>query len=360
MALKASSNNTAIAFGGGTDFTSAAAPINSTTALPSTTSTTTDQAFSSGVDLTPTSQAGDGSTTNPGPSGNGPGKGSSPKPRSVADIKSKLLQPATTSHFICKFQPPEAVNSWQKQKEPQYAGAPYDSINSELIELSCSEASLPGSTLATHDVNNDYHGVSQKMAYRRLYDDRADFTFYVDTRYTVIRFFEGWMTYIVNEQQASGFTDNNYFYRINYPVNYKTDTLIITKFEKNTGRSDATPPLEYVFLEAFPIAVNSMPVTYDQSQLLKCTVSFSFSRYFARVNPTAKDVMTDDPKNPGNPEFKLTGQEMQQAYGRAEEFQNPQFGIDAAGEYDLPGLSVNPSSGPVGDFQQTPGSLNIA
>jgi hypothetical protein len=354
MALKASSNNTALAFGGGTNLTSSAAPINSTATLPSTTSANTKQAYSSGLNLTPTSPNGDGSTTNPGPAGNGPGKGASTRPRSIADIKTQILQPATTSHFICKFQPPAPVDTWQKLKEPEYAGAPYNSINSDLIEISCSEASLPGSTLATHDANNDYHGVSQKMAYRRLYDDRADFTFYVDTRYTVIRFFEGWITYIVNEQQANGFTDNNYYYRMNYPVKYKTDTLIITKFEKNTGRPDVTPPLEYVFLEAFPISINSMPVTYDQSQLLKCTVSFSFSRYFARVNATSKDSSIPDPKNPGNPESNGTGKEFSQVYG----------GVDYSSAYDLNSGqatgSRKPFSGSVGDFQQTPGSMNIA
>ena len=37
--------------------------------------------------------------------------------------------------------------------------------------------------------------------------------------------------------------------------------------------------LEYRFLKAYPISINSMPVTYDASQLLKCTVNFNFSRY---------------------------------------------------------------------------------
>ena len=37
--------------------------------------------------------------------------------------------------------------------------------------------------------------------------------------------------------------------------------------------------LEYRFLNAYPISINSMPVTYDGSQLLKCTVNFNFSRY---------------------------------------------------------------------------------
>jgi hypothetical protein len=31
------------------------------------------------------------------------------------------------------------------------------------------------------------------MAYRRLYDDSLDLTFYVDRNYNVIEFFDGWV-----------------------------------------------------------------------------------------------------------------------------------------------------------------------
>ena len=43
-----------------------------------------------------------------------------------------------------------------------------------------------------------------------------------------------------------------------------------------------TRPLTYTFIDAFPRAISSMPVTYDASDLLKCTVSFSYTRYSAK------------------------------------------------------------------------------
>ena len=68
--------------------------------------------------------------------------------------------------------------------------------------MSCCEASLPGSQLATLENNNDRTGVTEKHAYRRQFDDRIDLTFYVDAEnYTAIRFFEGWISYIMNEDQ---------------------------------------------------------------------------------------------------------------------------------------------------------------
>jgi hypothetical protein len=59
---------------------------------------------------------------------------------------------------------------------------------------------LPGSSLATHENNSDFPGVTQKFAYRRLYDDRIDFTFYVDAEnYLPIKYFESWIKFIVGE-----------------------------------------------------------------------------------------------------------------------------------------------------------------
>lgn len=202
--------------------------------------------------------------------------GPRPRTRSISDMKSLLMRPALTSHYVCQFSlPPGDIESWVNSKMRPYS---YTGTQ-DLISLSCTEASLPGSTLATYDIDNDYHGVSEKHAYRRLYDDRADFTFYVDHDYRIIRFFEAWISYIVGESisDAKSVKDKNYFYRVKFPDKYQTDNLYITKFERDTDTSGTM--LGYKFMQAFPVSINSMPVSYDQSQLLKCTVSFQYSRY---------------------------------------------------------------------------------
>ena len=205
-----------------------------------------------------------------------------PKTLSVSDIKSKLLNPALTSHFLCQFQPPDPPDNTKfkdfitNRVGAGFIGADYSNRdNQDLITLSCSEASLPGSSLATHEINNDYTGVTERHAYRRQYDDRVDFTFYIDKEYKIIDFFENWMSFIVGENDISVQTTREYSYRVNFPEEYKTDSLYITKFEKDyLGRY-----LQYQFINAFPISVNSIPVSYQASELLKCTVSFTYSRY---------------------------------------------------------------------------------
>ena len=82
----------------------------------------------------------------------------------------------------------------------------------------------------------------------------------------------------MNEQNNQ---DPNYFYRVNFPAGttgYQT-IISISKFEKDYKQ----PPLEYRFLNAYPISIDSMPVSYEGVNTLKCTVNFNFSRYFTPV-----------------------------------------------------------------------------
>lgn len=208
-------------------------------------------------------------------------KGGSPRPKkiNISDIKSKLLAPALSSHYQCWFNPPNLTDpndptklgfrDWLKK----YKDIVYED---EFISLSCSEAVLPGSSMMTNEINDDFTGVTERHAYRRQYDDRADFTFYVDKdRYYIIRFFEYWLNYISGESIVGGVETPEYSYRITYPKNYQSPALYVNKFE----RDFAGKYLEYRLLQAYPISISSMPVSYDSSQLLKCTVSFTYIRY---------------------------------------------------------------------------------
>lgn len=198
----------------------------------------------------------------------------------MSDVVNKLLSPALTSQYQVDIVLPDAV-----KKFVESSGRLTGAYNQELVTLSCSEASLPGSSLATHEITNDRPGVSEKMAYRRVYDDRLDLTFYVDNNYEIIEVFEGWMNYVVGEGSAgggAGFTREAYrnstsFYRMNYPEFYKSSEFYVNKFERDY--SAGGKQLTYQFIDAFPISITSMPISYDTSQLLKCTVSFSYTRF---------------------------------------------------------------------------------
>ena len=209
-------------------------------------------------------------------------------PRTVDNIVSKILNPSLTAYYECHFYLNEKVKEFINTRAESGIGKQFDSEFQDLLTLSCSEASLPGSSLNTVELNNDYTGVTQRHAYRRVYDDRIDLTFYVDNRHSIIYFFENWISYIVNENNIDGMKGPAYFYRVNYPSNYKSD-FYITKFEKDYSDTALT----YQFFEAFPISITSMPVSYDSSSLLKCTVSFTYTRYILGYKEVTKPVIPD-------------------------------------------------------------------
>ena len=210
-------------------------------------------------------------------------------PRSIDDIKKNLLNPALTSHFHINIGLP--FNDVGFRSFLDDTGCVYGKEQQDQLNLQCCEAQLPGSQLATSEITNDFPGVTERHVYRRQFDDRIDLTFYCDAQqYMPIRFFEGWMKYITNEKSGESLKDN-YSYRMKFPNTYK-GPLEITKFEKNSDQGHAVKPLTYKFINCFPLAISSMPVTYDSSDLLKCNISFAYSRYYIDVGTSQKEFMS--------------------------------------------------------------------
>ena len=210
-----------------------------------------------------------------------------PAIRTVSNIKANLLRPALTSHFEVEIPVPPSPNFRNSL-----------GVNKDKLNLMCSEAVLPGSNLATLDINNDFTGVTEKHAHRRVFDDRIDLNFYVDAgNYIPIRFFESWIEFIANGR-FPGASNNerelkspSYYYRMQYPDEYIAGQgLKVRKFER-----DHSQQLEYDFIRSFPLAISSMPVTYDTSSLLKCNVSMSYIRYVVNSN---RPVTSGGPMDP--------------------------------------------------------------
>ena len=195
-----------------------------------------------------------------------------PIKRGTSAIKANLLNPALTSHFEVEIPLPPFMNN------------ELDSRERIRLNLQCTEASLPGSNIATSELTNDFTGVTERHAYRRMFDESMDFTFYVDgENYIPIKFFEKWMRGVMNEKENAQLNPlfANYNYRARYPdggEGYCSNGLTISKFEKSYWEKHSGQ-LQYQFVKAWPKAINSMPLSYDGSNLLKCTVSMTYVRY---------------------------------------------------------------------------------
>ena len=192
------------------------------------------------------------------------------------------MHSATTSNYHLSINLPGPVISYIEQKKK--VGIKGTNLK-ERINLSCIDAKLPGSSFATHDVKSDFMGVSEKMAYRRMYDEQMAVSMIVDPEYKTLHFFEGWMDYISGKEISERGDNNDYKnfrngFRMNYPDGdggYRQKNVIeLFKFEKNVSERQS---IKYTMIEGFPISMDAMEISYGPTDLLRLTVNFSFVRY---------------------------------------------------------------------------------
>ena len=192
-----------------------------------------------------------------------------PRPRPISDFLPRFQNVAQTSQFIVKFALPystsSGLRSFLRRKGVN------DRFVTEDAGLLCSDAVLPGSAMASLDTRGDYQGVIERMAHTRNFT-QITLEFYVDNEYKSMKFLEHWMEYITGSIRNPA--DDAYFYQLHYPVEYKSNDTRIVKFERDYNRF-----LEYRFIGLFPLALNSTRVSYNNSQVLKASASFSFDRY---------------------------------------------------------------------------------
>ena len=251
--------------------------------------------------------------------------GVTPTHKTVDDLKSTILSPSLTPYFEVQFPVPTFLSNLNSGSTFPY----------NYLTILCTEAVLPGNSLATFNVDNDYSGVTEKMPHRKVYDQNLQLTFYVNANedaYYPIRFFESYISYIAGEDPSDSASldklrNQNYYYRMSYPDNYMIDGLLIKKFEKGgkfvspTTGFEVDRELTYEFIRTYPTAINSMALTYGDAQVLKCTVQYSYIRYVqhntfgtTRVEPTMSNIVASVPDtDPNSPNTTLTKAQVDEA-----------------------------------------------
>jgi len=192
------------------------------------------------------------------------------------DVKDLVGKVSQSNHYLVSF---SALNPQITEHLGGYLGI-RDPINflSRKSGLLCSDAVLPTTSYATGEVKDNFMGIPQEFAHTRLYTD-IDFSFYIDTDYTNLRIFEGWMDFISSGSLSEiGELTDNYYKRYRYPDEYKVQTMFISKFEKSISSQ-----IDYQFINAFPKTMTTIPVSYGDAELLKVNVTFNYDRYV--VNP---------------------------------------------------------------------------
>ena len=237
-----------------------------------------------------------------------------PRPYKTSELKTRITNLAQTSVYQIKIQPPAGLFSLLKE-----VGRDLDYVRAgEDIELLCDSAVLPGSSFATHEPTNDYAGVTEKMAYRRMYDGTLDLSFMVDRSYNVIEMLDGWLDFISGvgiTGSRQSYKSRQANYRMTFPEEYRTEIYLV-KFEKDIkyperneqalrqNESISPKTFQYTFVGAFPSSVTSTPVSYGASDILRVNVSFSYMRYVRE----RKDIKLSSFRNNLNfPQISLFG-----------------------------------------------------
>ncbi len=235
-----------------------------------------------------------------------------PRAKKTERIRSLFQKVATTNHyevFFNGFAGLQALRGHIVSKAPLVSNF----FVTRDLGLLCNQAQLPGTSFATSQIEGNRMGVVEKFAHTRIFTDTT-LTFYVDSDYRVIQFFELWHDFIASGSEGSGELGPNskdqkaYYHRMRYPSEYKVDTMRIQKFNKDHFRN-----IEYTFLNCFPTNVSAMPVSYGNNKVLECQVTFAYDRYFfGKINSLkktgydlqdmdgAQTHVTHTPNAPGN------------------------------------------------------------
>ena len=183
-------------------------------------------------------------------------------------------------------------------------------LQSLRYEFMCHETVLPGTTLTTSEEFGSRQGLTETFPTKRNFEP-ITMSFYVDSEYGIIRFFEEWINFINplydtegrrpvgNPRGGVGRFDNNEFFRFRYPNTYKRP-IAVTKFERNfigdsSGKTNPTM-LTYKMLNAYPTNLTALPVTYEGSTVTKTTVTFAYDRYVILRNARSDTPVVTTPQ----------------------------------------------------------------
>jgi hypothetical protein len=177
----------------------------------------------------------------------------------------------------------------------------YDGIN-EIVSLFCDEAQMPNTNTAQGSINGLYLGSgSVQYPHTRVYTE-IQFGFMLDANLSALKFLNKWMDFIFSGQSKE-FSDQltnkslaqiqslastnprakNRSIRLRYKNEYAR-TILISKTEQGPYAPNQRVPLTYVLEEAYPYAIDAIPLSYGNSQITKVSAQFSYARHYTIPN----------------------------------------------------------------------------
>jgi len=182
---------------------------------------------------------------------------------------------------------------FQFHENSKFAGMSLD--EAKTVQMLCDEAQLPNVQSATGNVEGRILGEgSVPYPHTRIFTD-VSLGFLCDARLTPLIFFQDWYDFIFNETATGaylneglegargvGHPDEYRTNRLNYSQHYVADIKIV-KTEPNADAANGRAPLMYILENAYPYAIDAVPLAYGTSQVTRVNVNFYYTRHSIHI-----------------------------------------------------------------------------
>ena len=170
----------------------------------------------------------------------------------------------------------------------KFEGTPV-SIDDEIVEFFCDEAQLPNINTATGSINGLYTGLGNVDYPHTKVFTELQLGFMLDANLTVLKFLNDWYESIF---YTTGGENENRVVRLNYKKDYAA-TIKITKSEIGPGSTTQRKPITYILEQAYPYAIDAIPLQFGSSQITKVTAQFKYQRHYT----SDSDITTTENKS---------------------------------------------------------------
>ncbi len=171
---------------------------------------------------------------------------------------------------------------------------PYNDLDT-IVSLFCDEAQLPNTNTAQGQYNGIYLGSgSVSYPHTRVYTE-LQLGFMLDANLSALKYLNKWMDHIfmsdsdeftnasLAKMQTPNLKPRNREIKVRYKDNYAT-TIFISKTEIGPYAPNQRAPITYVLEEAYPYAVDAIPLAYGNAQLTKVSAQISYARHYTVNN----------------------------------------------------------------------------
>jgi hypothetical protein len=184
-----------------------------------------------------------------------------------------------------------------------------------IVSLFCNEAQLPNSNTAQGTVNGLYVGSGTvQYPHTRVYTE-LQLGFMLDANLSALKFLNKWLDFIFSgdgklgtvqewqDQQnnkslsqlqslaTTSIRPENRAVRLKYRDEYAC-TMLISKTEQGPYAANQRAPITYVLENAYPYAIDAIPLSYGNSQITQVSAQFSYSRHYTIPNNITSVVGT--------------------------------------------------------------------